>query len=407
MGEGKPKYPYREAILSDQGGDLSKTWTVNYYVWSERKNQLVRKRTEFNQPTKKERYQQAKELIAIINEALTTGGFVDEIVVPQTELSKTTTIEKAIEFFLNAKRQTASENTIKGYVKDLKVFGDWAESVGLHHTQIQKFGTKQVYLFSDFLDSKVKTDKAGNPTKKVGYSKKTYSNFIGTLRTMWTMFTAREILTVNPFLKITKRKGRSGQHIPYSPEQIRQYKKVCLEKLGDEQLWLFVNFIYYGFFRPAEEGQNLQIKHILKKTIVVPGELAKNNLTEHVRIPKPFEAIIEKYKLRSYPPNYYIFTLSGKPGPKPVGNKYMYMHNRKVLEKANLTDQDYDLYGWKHTGVIALYQATKDIKLVQAQCRHKDINTTDKYLRDLGLFLDEDALDLFPELAFEKQKEPV
>jgi integrase len=103
--------------------------------------------------------------------------------------------------------------------------------------------------------------------------------------------------------------------------------------------------------------------------------------------------LIQKYDLRGYPPHYYIFTLSGKSRPKPVGNKYMYMHNRKVLEKAGLTDQDYDLYGWKQTSVIALYMATKDIKLVQIQCRHKDINTTDKYLRDLGLFLNENALD--------------
>lgn len=66
MGEGKLKYPFREAILSDAGGDLSKKWIVNYYVWSERKNELVRKRTEFNQATKKERYEQAKELIETV-----------------------------------------------------------------------------------------------------------------------------------------------------------------------------------------------------------------------------------------------------------------------------------------------------------------------------------------------------
>lgn len=141
----------------------------------------------------------------------------------------------------------------------------------------------------------------------------------------------------------------------------------------------------------------LRVKHILKKTIVVPAEIAKNNLTEHVRIPAPLEKLITKYDLRSYPPNFYVFSRLGKPGPDPLGGNYMYMHNRKVLKLAELTDQAYDLYGWKHTGVIALYLATKDIKLVQVQCRHKDINTTDRYLRDLGMFLDEDALDKFPE----------
>lgn len=75
----------------------------------------------------------------------------------------------------------------------------------------------------------------------------------------------------------------------------------------------------------------------------------------------------------------------------------MYTHHIKVLDKAKFTDRDYDLYGWKHTGNIALYLATKDIKLVQAQNRHKDMGTTDKYSRDLGVFLDGDALDLCTE----------
>jgi integrase len=269
-----------------------------------------------------------------------------------------------------------------------------AEKAGYISKPIKSIGTKEVFAFSDFLDAYTR-DEEGNA--KVGFSKKTFSNFISTLRTMWTVFTTREILKDNPYFKVVKRKGRSGQHIPYSPAQVRKYKEVCLDEIRDKQLWLFVNFIYYCFLRPAEEAQNLQIKYILKKTIVIPGEIAKNNLTEHVRIPKGLQKLIEEYHLRSFPGHYYIFTLAGEPGLKPVGNKYMYMHNKKVLDQAKFTDQDYDLYGWKHTGNIALYLATKDIKLVQAQNRHKDISTTDKYLRDLGLFLDEDALDLFPE----------
>lgn len=33
---------------------------------------------------------------------------------------------------------------------------------------------------------------------------------------------------------------------------------------------------------------------------------------------------------------------------------------------------------------------------LQVLCRYKDINTTDRYLRDLGMFLDKDALDKCP-----------
>ncbi|WP_254562493.1 tyrosine-type recombinase/integrase [Dyadobacter diqingensis] len=394
MSASQAKYPYKEAVLADRKGDISKPWYVNYYVWSEIEGKLVRKRSKLSHPSKKERYDHAKKFIAVINKALANGLITDEIDDPTAELTAKTSIKDAMASFLRMKKATASENTYKGYKKDLKVFEEWAEKAGFISKPIKSIGTKEVFAFSDFLDAYTREEETNT---KVGFSKKTFSNFISTLRTMWTVFTTREILKDNPFLKVVKRKGRSGQHIPYSPSQVRKFKKVCLDEIGDKQLWLFVNFIYYCFLRPAEEAQNLQIKHILKKTIVVPAEIAKNDLTEHIRIPKGLQKLIEEYKLRSFPGHFYIFTLFGEPGIKPVGNKYMYMHNKKVLDQAEFTDQDYDLYGWKHTGNIALYLATKDIKLVQAQNRHKDISTTDKYLRDLGLFMDEDALDLFPE----------
>jgi len=55
----KGNYPFREAVLSDYKGDLSKTWWVDYYVRSELKGALVLKRSRFSQPTEKERYEQA------------------------------------------------------------------------------------------------------------------------------------------------------------------------------------------------------------------------------------------------------------------------------------------------------------------------------------------------------------
>jgi integrase len=394
MGKNKSAYPYREAILSDSKGDISKKWYVNYYAWSQQKGILVRKRVVINQATAKERYKYAQGVIEIINHELENGAIVDPIPVPEPEISPLTPLKDACTFFLTRKGMTAGKNTIRTYKKDVKAFTDWLELDGMGNLPLSHFGINEAYAFSDYLDGRV-----SKKTGRTGIAKKTYSNIIGTMRTMWTLLIDREVLSDNPFLKLQKRKGGRSQHVPYTPEQVKVFKRICLKEVGDEQLWLFVNFMYYCFLRPREEAQKLRIKHILKKTIVVPGELAKNDDTEHVRIPKGLEVLIEKYKLRSFPPNHYVFSLDGQPGTKPVNDKYMYAHNKKILKLAGLTDQEYDLYGWKHTGVISLYQATKDIKLVQVQCRHKDISTTDIYLRDLGLFLDEDALDCFPDPA--------
>ena len=396
----QPK-PYREAILSDAEGNLKKVWVVNYYAWSEKKQALVRKRSTFDQPTKEERYRLANEFITAINLELKEGAVLDAIEVEESdsEITPKTSLKKATEYFTSRKGKTVDEETLRSYKKDIRGFMAWAELKGLEQMAISKFSTAQVYLFADHLDGKVwkKKDKAGNEITKVGLAKKTFSNYIATMRTMWFFLMERKVIGSNPWMDIKKRKGASGQHIPYSPAQVMKFKKVCLDKLGDEQMWLFANFIYYGFFRPRKEAQKLQVKHILKRTIIVPGDIAKNNESEHVRIPKGLEALIEHYKIREYPSNYYVFSIEKQPGPVAVGINHFYERNKKILDLAGLTDQDYDLYSWKHTGNIALYLATKDIKLIQLQNRHKDINTTDIYLRSLGLFLDENAFDLFPD----------
>ncbi|GHB64289.1 tyrosine-type recombinase/integrase [Persicitalea jodogahamensis] len=386
------KYPFREAFLSDSKGDLSKKWYINYYAWSEQKGKLIRKRVVINHPTAKERYAQAKIIIEAINAELKAGAVVEPIPYVEPEVSPSMAMEKAVAFYLSAKEKEVGKNTIKTYKKDLRAFSVWLKEADLEKLPLNEFDLQDVFDFSDYLDRR-KSPKTG----KIGMAKKTYSNIIGTMRGMWAMLIGREIISENPFLKVKKRKGGRTQHIPYVPWQVREYKNICLRQVQDRQLWLFVNFIYFCFLRPREEAQKLQIKHILKRTLIIPGDLAKNNNSEHVRIPKGLEDLIVEYKLRSYPPGYYVFSKKGEPGPQPVNDKYFWEHNKKILQLAGFTDQDYDLYGWKHTGVIKLYQATKDIKLVQVQCRHKDISTTDIYLRDLGLFLDQDALDIFPD----------
>lgn len=40
----------------------------------------------------------------------------------------------------------------------------------------------------------------------------------------------------------------------------------------------------------------------------MPGDIAKNNLTEHICIPKGLQKIIEEYKQRSFSAHFYILS---------------------------------------------------------------------------------------------------
>jgi integrase len=76
-----------------------------------------------------------------------------------------------------------------------------------------------------------------------------------------------------------------------------------------------------------------------------------------------------------------------------VGKNYFGDINAAVLEALQFNDKEYTIYGYKHSGAISLYIATKDIKLVQAQCRHANSVQTDIYLRDLCLLSQPEGLE--------------
>jgi len=58
---------------------------------------------------------------------------------------------------------------------------------------------------------------------------------------------------------------------------------------------------------------------------------------------------------------------------------------------------DYTLYSWKHSGVVAAYNAGVDIKTIQSQCRHQSLEQTDIYLKSLGLGINK-AINKIPGL---------
>lgn len=64
----------------------------------------------------------------------------------------------------------------------------------------------------------------------------------------------REVILNNPFKNLSKQKeADSRKNIAYNESQVAKIKKIIVE--NDEQLWLFIQFIYYCFLRPNEVRQ--------------------------------------------------------------------------------------------------------------------------------------------------------
>ena len=106
------------------------------------------------------------------------------------------------------------------------------------------------------------------------------------------------------------------------------------------------------------------------------------------------EKLIQEYKLRELPPDYYVFSNNGQSGQKLVGGRYFYRKHIKLLQELKLDKYNYTLHGYKHTGAITLYEQTKDILAGKNHCRHTSSAQTDTYLRKYGAMLKEKAIQL-------------
>jgi integrase len=122
------------------------------------------------------------------------------------------------------------------------------------------------------------------------------------------------------------------------------------------------------------------------KTIIIPGNDAKNDMQESVVIPVGLEPIFKEMRIEHLPPDFYIFGKHLYPSEIP------YMHVDHISGRHNKfpkqlkMDQRKGLYSWKHTGVCDYYYATgKDVYALMRQLRHKSLETTMIYLKSLGL----------------------
>lgn len=211
-----------------------------------------------------------------------------------------------------------------------------------------------------------------------GIGPKTFNNYKGYLSSILNYYIKHEEIKIsNPILKIESLSVESSDmHMPFNNAQLQMIEEKVMEK-GDMQLLLFIKFLYYLFLRPGIELRFLQIKDIKLETLLARSSRAKTNKGQHVVIPADMEQIIQELKLISYLPDYYVFSTSGKPRETPVEVNYFYKRHWKLLDELELTDEQFTLYDYKHTGAINLYKATKNLLLVQRHCGHSSSSQTD------------------------------
>lgn len=388
----KKGYTYRLARLVDFDGDLSRPWYILFYAWDIGKKKLTRKRVladQLNSPSEKVRRKIAREAIAEINKKLRDGGYLETYKENKTTsafnfhgyklMDAFTYVEEYKRTIQKKSRSTSKEinytrNTLANYITHEKLNPNLLLR-DVTPALINRYG---IYLRTI-----------------ANVSNKTYNDRMGNIHTVFetlrkldhTLWPQR-----NPAARIEKLQTTTKTHAAYSKEQLQKFVDLIGPK--DAQLLLFIRFIYYTLARP-KELRFIKVGHIQPdlNRVLLAGEHAKTDVEKFVGMSAAFKEIINASGILNYPPDYYVFTHAGTPGTKGVGLNYFYKRFRIYLAALGFKKlANYTLYSFKHTGAVQLYLATKDAALVQQQCRHTTLQQTTTYLRDLGLFVDFEAL---------------
>lgn len=127
----------------------------------------------------------------------------------------------------------------------------------------------------------------------------------------------------------------------------------------------------------------MKIKHIdlFSRQIKIPSELAKNNTSEIIEIPEVLLKEIQYINISQYDENFFLFGKFGIPGSIALGKNTLRNRFNRFRDILGISEEK-KFYSWKHTGAIALINNGAHPYDVKEHLRHKQFETTEKYLKN-------------------------
>ena len=202
--------------------------------------------------------------------------------------------------------------------------------------------------------------------------------FTRQLKAIFSSLIKSNTMKQNPFRQVAIIREIPTSNTPYTFQQAKHIMQVAASR--HPLLLLAIAFEYYAFMRPAEIRM-IQKKHLDTETmtITIPGKNSKGKRNDTIPMHHDLGILIGE-KVQAMREDDWMFD-NGQ--GYPVGEFYFSTAWGRIKKELDLKNGQ-TLYSFKHTGVIALYQATKDLHLVSRMCRHRDTATTEIYLRGLG-----------------------
>ncbi|MDR2913543.1 MAG: site-specific integrase [Tannerella sp.] len=373
--------------LNDCCGDLTKKWYVEYSIRNPQSGKMERIRTYdgINQfSTYQGRYNFAQKLIKQYSEQIKAGDISYQEFVEYNDMllydgegsftrkrkAKAGNIKIYLSDFLQIKKLEVNKKSFETYRSKLRLFCMYAEKSDLINKPATYYTNE---IITDFLRDLV---------NRKNLSRKSIEKYEQILHSFFKYLNKKKVITENPVTDIPK----IGVIKDEAPAAIPAYMRNMLKKeieIRDPQLWMFICFIYYMAIRPGKELRLIRLNQIDydTKKIIIPNYVSKNSNTEAVDIPDQlFELIVEKWQLHTYNQELYVFGKYFEPGEKYLSVNNMSKRFNQFRDKLKLPIS-IKLYSWKHSGAQELAAQGASIYEIQRHLRHRDLTTTEMYLK--------------------------
>lgn len=385
---------YRGPKLFSSG----KKWYVEYYyrvpieLQDKKKWQRFRVYEDINR-IKTMAY--AYELLKSVRDGLELGfnPFDPEKTIVKEEkdllYKKDWTVNQAILHFKTMWKERGIEDTsIAKYNRVADRFLKWCILRTIQHEPIASINARHVEAYL----MEVKKDR--------GFSNRGYNNEKDFLRTMFNFFIRDCNCPKNPCIGISKQKTSSKKHKYYDQKTFSRIKEAMDKQ--DPYLLFAAQVVYYLCVRSEKELKMLRVGNIIaeRKQVLINAEDSKTDADRYVPMADEMYKIFEERKIFDYPAAYFVFSVQSKnkfvkdgvPGPEPFGSGFFSKRFAKIRKAAGLSS-DYTIFSLRHTRCIHLKMDGARDEEIQNLMGHTDFNTTAKYLRELGLTVDPDAIN--------------
>jgi hypothetical protein len=390
-----PKYPYKLAKLNDKDGDLSKRWYLEYEVWDQGTEKLERKfhYISLKLKTKKERLDYAEKAMIYINGNLAEGNVLnsekkeDERSVKGSHVYLTDALLTALK---EKKKTIKNTKTHISYGLYHRLILHFLEENDMLKMDVADFGKQEAVMLFDWLEA----DFVNRNEKNI--ATKTFNNYKGFVFALFNVLTEqRDYFVKNPIKAIKDRTIEETAKYIYT-ETAKNLILITLKEKKKFDLYYFCKFIYYTLSRPTEIIK-IQGKHIFADKIMFTGSVSKNDKTQYIPITPGCFELLQEMGAFDIKPDAYLFSRSGVGGKVGTGENQFGQRHTAIIRELGF-GRDYNMYTWKHTGACDLYRATKDLILIKDMCRHHSIEETMKYLRGLGMMVNESDTKNAPKL---------